>query len=56
MSRCADCYFFDVCSSNRVCSDYTPVVEQDDYNYIDNLIEDNRARFYDEWIKYISFE
>lgn len=56
MGGCNDCYFFDVCTSRNRCSDYFPLTEKDDYKDIDETIENNRITFYNEWIKYISYE
>lgn len=48
--KCRRCLYFDLCGTNKVCDDYTPLSENIDINYI---IEAKRREFYKEWFQYI---
>lgn len=50
---CVNCYYDDLCQSNEVCKDYTPVNEQAVDECIEDIIEKNKIAFRSEWFQYI---
>lgn len=52
--RCSNCYYFDKCKGGTLCDDYYPIDEEAEDEMIDELIEDNRRAYRQEWQSYIS--
>lgn len=51
--KCENCFYYYDCSSGDVCSDYLPIGKEPEDEYIEYLIENGRAEYYDEWFEYI---
>lgn len=53
-ARCDLCLFFDCCHTpSFACDGYHPASLDDSWS-VDEVIEDGRAEFYEEWVSYIS--
>lgn len=50
---CSSCYYNHSCDSSQVCEDYFPVDNLLTDAAIDEMIENNRISFRDEWFNYI---
>lgn len=48
---CQNCLYLDQCPAKKPCSHYYPIDE--DGELADDLIEQGRQRFYDEWRSYM---
>lgn len=53
MIKCEGCFYFDICSSRKLCSDYLSLDSYTQYFSEQESIEQNRAIFREEWEKYI---
>lgn len=51
MAACDKCLWYEQCQLDEVCEHYTPV---DEGEYIDEMIEEGRYEFREEWFDYIS--
>lgn len=49
--KCTNCYFGDKCACESICSDYSPIEDNSDFDYA--LVEHNRTEFYKDWTGYI---
>ena len=49
---CGECLFFDICDHRKVCCDFYPA--DDNQHDVDEIIDEGRNEFYDEWFRYIS--
>lgn len=52
IKRCSNCYFGDKCRSPYACDNYSPIHEFTD-DEVDEMIENGRLEFLDEWNQYI---
>lgn len=50
--ECRHCLYFDRCGSNKVCEYHEPLGDEYDDN-IEDIIEDRRTTFREEWFRYI---
>lgn len=50
--RCSNCYFGDKCRSLYDCDNYSPIHDLTDEE-VDEMIENGRREFLDEWNQYI---
>lgn len=51
---CADCYYNDDCGTDDyVCDSYMPITFVAEQDFIDEMIENNRYSFREEWFEYI---
>ena len=51
--QCSNCFYYDKCRSAEICRDYIPLYEEREDMDIEDMIEDGRQSFYEEWAKYI---
>ena len=51
--KCADCFYYDVCTENEVCGDFDPITEIAKTLCLAEEIRKDRRRFYYEWKEYI---
>lgn len=50
---CKYCYYTDFCASDEVCDNYAPIGETGEYFSIDELIEQRRNEFREDFFRYI---
>lgn len=50
---CSNCYYGDKCGNPNACKDYTPFIEEDINEEVNDMIENNRRTFRAEWFEYI---
>lgn len=50
--RCSNCYFGDKCRNLYDCDNYSPIHDLTDEE-VDEMIENGRREFLDEWNQYI---
>lgn len=51
--KCENCYFKYNCHHDEECDCYTPVGDEAENTYIDELVEAARAEYRSSWFEYI---
>lgn len=54
IKSCSHCYYRGDCFQRTVCDDYYPIGRIAEDNAMDEYIEEERIKFYEEWFEYIN--
>ena len=55
MKKCRDCYYYDLCTTRRICRYYDPIVNIDEFNdeIIKAFLIQDKKEFVHDWNIYI---